>query len=90
MVVNGEVVILNECPFCGENYLLSVQEADAGRFYGQCDRCLSTGPLGGSTKAAVSNWNARPIHGCSASMTSPKRKCWAGSALLGGAEGWQP
>ena len=64
MVVNGEVVFLEECPFCGENYLLSVQEADTGRFYGQCDRCLSTGPLGGSTKAAVSNWNARPKHDC--------------------------
>ena len=64
MVVNGEVILLDACPFCGENLYLSMQKYESSWYYARCDRCLSNGPFAGSIRAAAENWNARPKHDC--------------------------
>ena len=61
--INGDYEYMRECPHCGETQQLSVLDrpADCGEeYYAQCDSCLSRGPIAGSAKAAVNNWNKRP------------------------------
>ena len=77
--INGELEYMRECPHCGETQQLSVLHGlpdDFGEvYYAQCDACLSRGPIAGSAKAAVNNWNKRPENrytSASKPFTEPK------------------
>jgi len=59
--IHGDKVSLLSCPFCGEDELLSIEEArppDEGLFV-ECESCQSQGPLCESMFDAAMTWNDR-------------------------------
>lgn len=59
MEINGDYVFSDACPHCGEMFALSVQEYATTMYYVRCDKCMSRGPLAGTPKIAVKQWNSR-------------------------------
>ena len=59
MEINGEYQFSDVCPHCGEYFALSVKKYGTTMYYVRCDKCLSRGPLAGTPKIAVRQWNSR-------------------------------